>query len=111
MKKALLTGTCCAAALAILLGGYFCYAPLWQPEYAPVSPAPFSEEEALRVDLNRATAAELQSIPGIGEGMAQAILEYREDFGGFIIVDQILLVEGVSTEDVEAWREYLYIGE
>lgn len=111
MKKALLTAACCAAALAILLGGYFCYAPFWQPEYAPVSPEPISAEDVLRVNLNTATAAELQSIPGIGEGMAQAILDYREEFGGFIIVDQVLLVEGVSTDDVKAWREYLYIEE
>lgn len=45
------------------------------------------------------------------EEMARAILEYREDFGGFIIVDQLLLVDGVSTSDVDAWRDYFYIGE
>lgn len=111
MKKALLTAACCAAALAILLGGYFCYAPFWQPAYAPVSPEPFSAEEVLRVDLNAATEAELQSVPGIGEGTARAILEYREEFGGFIIVDQLLLVDGVSTSDMAAWRDYFYIGE
>ena len=32
-------------------------------------------------------------------------------FGGFIIVDQLLLVDGVSTSDVDAWRDYFYIGE
>ena len=103
MKKALLTAACCAAALTILLGGYFCY--------APVSPEPFSVEQVLRMDLNTATEEELQSVPGIGEEMARAILEYREDFGGFIIVDQLLLVDGVSTSDVDAWRDYFYIGE
>ena len=111
VKKLLLTAACCAAALAILLGGYFCYAPFWQPDYAPVSPGPFSAEEVLKVDLNTATEAELQSVPGIGEGTARAILEYREDFGGFIIVDQLLLVDGVSMSDVAAWRDYFYIGE
>lgn len=111
MKKVLLTAACCAAALTILVGGYFCYAPFWQPDYAPVSPESFSAEEVLRVDLNAATEAELQSVPGIGEGMARAILEYREDFGGFIIVDQLLLVDGVSMGDVAAWRDYFYIGE
>ncbi|HJB20646.1 MAG TPA: helix-hairpin-helix domain-containing protein [Candidatus Fournierella merdavium] len=111
MKKALMAAVCCAAALAILVGGYLCYAPYWQPGYAPVSPEPLSTEEVFRVDLNRATAAELQSIPGIGEGTARAILDYRDDFGGFIIVDQLILVEGISMDDVNAWREYLYIGE
>ena len=106
-----MAAVCCAAALAILVGGYLCYAPYWQPGYAPVSPEPLSTEEVFRVDLNRATAAELQSIPGIGEGIARAILDYRDDFGGFIIVDQLILVEGISMDDVNAWREYLYIGE
>ena len=82
-----------------------------QPDYAPVSPEPFSVEQVLRMDLNTATEEELQSVPGIGEEMARAILEYREDFGGFIIVDQLLLVDGVSTSDVDAWRDYFYIGE
>ncbi|HJD16884.1 MAG TPA: helix-hairpin-helix domain-containing protein [Candidatus Fournierella excrementavium] len=68
-------------------------------------------EQVLRMDLNTATEEELQSVPGIGEEMARAILEYREDFGGFIIVDQLLLVDGVSTSDVDAWRDYFYIGE
>ena len=58
-----------------------------------------------------ATEAELLSVPGIGEGMARAILDYREDFGGFIIVDQLLLVDGVSAADVAVWRDYFYIGE
>mgnify|MGYP005789432553 FL=1 len=106
-----MAAVCCAAALVILVGGYLCYAPYWQPGYAPVSPEPLSTEEVFRVDLNRATAAELQSIPGIGEGTARAILDYRDDFGGFIIVDQLILVEGISMDDVNAWREYLYIGE
>lgn len=106
-----MAAVCCAAALAILVGGYLCYAPYWQPGYALVSPEPLSTEEVFRVDLNRATAAELQSIPGIGEGTARAILDYRDDFGGFIIVDQLILVEGISMDDVNAWREYLYIGE
>lgn len=111
MKKVLAAAVCCAGALAILVGGYFCYAPYWQPGYAPVSPEPLSVEELLRVDLNTATAEELQSIPGIGEGTARAILDYREEFGGFVIVDQLFLVEGISMRDVNAWREYLYIGD
>lgn len=111
MKKLLLAAVCCAAALAILLGGYLCYAPFWQPEYLPVSPQPFLAEEVLRVDLNTATEAELESVPGIGEGTARAILEYRERFGGFVIVDQLLLVDGVSASDVAVWRDYFTIGE
>ena len=106
-----MTLVCCAAALAILLGGYFCYAPLWQPGYAPVDPGSLSADELVQVDLNSATAEELQTIPGIGEGTAQAILEYRERYGCFFIVDQLILVDGISMSDVDAWREYLYIGE
>ena len=90
MKKALLTGACCAAALTILLGGYFAMRRSGS-RIMHRSRRSRSREEALRVDLNTATEAELQSVPGIGEEMARAILQYREDFGGFIIVDQLLL--------------------
>ena len=96
MKKALLTAACCAAALTILLGGYFCYAPFWQPDYAPVSPEPFSMEQVLRMDLNTATAEELMTLPGIGEKRAADIIAYREANGPFRIPEDLTRVSGIG---------------
>ncbi|GAA2352303.1 ComEA family DNA-binding protein [Dactylosporangium salmoneum] len=48
------------------------------------------------VNLNTATPAELQSLPGIGEVLAQRIVEYREAHGGFRAVSDLRQVEGIG---------------
>jgi competence protein ComEA len=48
------------------------------------------------VNLNSATAAELDSLPGVGPVLAQRILEYRQSKGGFRSVDQLREVSGIG---------------
>lgn len=48
------------------------------------------------VDLNTATAEELESLPGIGPATAQAIIEYRRQHGRFRSVDELLAVRGIG---------------
>lgn len=48
------------------------------------------------VNLNTATQAELESLPGVGPSLAQAILEQRESSGGFTSVDQLRSVHGIG---------------
>lgn len=57
----------------------------------PSSPAPTA-----LVDLNTATARELDALPGIGETKAEAILAYRVEHGSFVSVDELLQVPGIS---------------
>lgn len=49
-----------------------------------------------RLDLNTATAAELMTLPGIGEAKAESILQYREESGGFSCVEDIMQVAGIK---------------
>lgn len=49
-----------------------------------------------RLDLNTATAAELMTLPGIGETKAESILRYREESGGFSSVEDIMNVDGIK---------------
>jgi competence protein ComEA len=61
-----------------------------------------SQQETLKLnaglllDLNRATLAELDDLPGIGETRAKKILEYRETEGFFTSVDDLLKVPGIT---------------
>ncbi len=48
------------------------------------------------VDINRATAAELQAIPGIGPVIADRIVAYRGEHGPFRQVDELMQVAGVG---------------
>jgi competence protein ComEA len=49
-----------------------------------------------RLNINTATAAELQTLPGIGEAKANAILSYREANGNFSSIEDLLLVPGIK---------------
>jgi competence protein ComEA len=48
------------------------------------------------IDLNTATAAELESLPGIGPATARAIIEHRQRHGRFRSVDELLAVRGIG---------------
>jgi competence ComEA-like helix-hairpin-helix protein len=48
------------------------------------------------VDVNRATAAELERLPGIGPALAQRIVAYRDSAGGFATVEQLERVRGIG---------------
>ncbi len=57
------------------------------------------------IDLNTATATELERLPGIGPATASAIVEYRAASGPFSSVDQLLDVPGVGPAKLDAIRD------
>lgn len=61
------------------------------------------------VNLNTATAAELMTLPGIGETRAMAILAYREEKGGFSSIEEIMQVNGIKQGSFEKLREYITV--
>ncbi|OEV08674.1 DNA-binding protein [Streptomyces nanshensis] len=48
------------------------------------------------VSLNSASAEQLETLPGVGPVLAQHIVEYREEHGGFTSVDQLQEVDGIG---------------
>ena len=59
------------------------------------------------ISLNRATQAELETLPGIGEQKAQAILAYRDAHGRFRTYEELLEVEGIGEATLEGLLPYL----
>ena len=53
-------------------------------------------QENGKININRATAAELTRLPGIGETRARQIVEHRDKHGYFTAVTQIMEVSGIG---------------
>jgi competence protein ComEA len=62
-----------------------------------------------RINLNHATAPELELLPGIGPSLAQKIVDYREAHGDFESVDDLLAVPGIGPAKLEAVRDLVAI--
>lgn len=61
------------------------------------------------VNINTADAALLATLPGIGETIAQRIIAYREDFGDFESIEELLYVDGIGEAKLEELRSLIVI--
>ena len=48
------------------------------------------------LNLNTATVAQLEALPGIGKSTAERIVEYRQKSGGFKKVEELMNVKGIG---------------
>ena len=68
------------------------------------SPSPVPGDRTALVDLNRATAAELERLPGVGPALAGRILEARRTRGRFKAAEELLEVRGIGPATLERLR-------
>lgn len=72
------------------------------------------EEPVTRVqfplDINTATAEQLQFIPQVGDVMSRRIVQYREELGGYTDLEQLRNIKGVGDKTYEHLYAYLIIG-
>lgn len=69
---------------------------------------PAGAEVESRVDINTASAAELASLPGIGDSKAQAIIDHRTA-DPFKTVEDLKKVKGIGDKTFEALRPQLMV--
>jgi competence protein ComEA len=68
------------------------------------------EESRVRININTATAEELEALPGVGEVIAGRIVAYREENGPFRSADDLIHVEGIADRAIDDMRELVTTG-
>ncbi len=63
-----------------------------------------------KVNINTADVAALQTLNGIGESRAQAIISYRESFGAFQAIEDIMQVDGIKDGVFNKIRDAISVG-
>jgi len=62
------------------------------------------------ININAATSAELQQVPGIGPATAEKILQMRKSYGAFKSVDDLQAIRGIGPKRLAKMRKYLVAG-
>ena len=64
---------------------------------------------AAQINLNTASAAELETLNGVGAAKAEAIVAYRTEHGGFKSVDELANVKGIGDKTVSKNRDQMTV--
>jgi competence ComEA-like helix-hairpin-helix protein len=63
------------------------------------------------LDLNRASEAELNLLPGVGPKMVRSILDYRQSQGGFDSVEDLMEIPGIKEGRLRQLAPYVRVGQ
>lgn len=74
------------------------------PAYAQSTPP------KARININTATATELETLPRIGPVVAQRIVDYRTKNGNFKKVEEIMKVQGIGEKVYEQIKDLITVG-
>jgi competence protein ComEA len=69
-----------------------------------------SAKPAAIVNLNTATSAELETLPGVGPKMAARIIEYRQKKGPFKKIEELMNVQGIGEKNFLKLKPQLTVG-
>ncbi|MBQ7999985.1 MAG: helix-hairpin-helix domain-containing protein [Ruminococcus sp.] len=100
---------------SVLAGYYYQYIPqgtqvIYVSEADKAKLISDGKSESVIINLNTATIQELCQIDGIGEKTAQAIIDYRNENGGFNTVDELMNIKGIGEKTFKSISPYVCIG-
>jgi competence protein ComEA len=88
---------------------------------APALAAPAQEKPAASkaaaatpgapVNLNTASAAQLEALPGVGPAMAKRIVEYRQKNGSFKKIEELMNVKGIGEKSFLKLKPLITVGQ
>lgn len=109
----------CCICLAFT-GGFFIgrninHAPIQlstvpSPSADASTPSDPSATSSQKIDINTATAAQLQTLPGIGATLAQRIVDYRQENGPFSGIADLINVPGIGEGRLKTILDYICVG-
>lgn len=74
------------------------------------APSAAASETPQIIDINTATFEQLDSLPGIGQILAQRILDYRNENGPFSDLSELTLVDGIGIDRLNKILDYVTVG-
>ena len=116
--KILIALTCIFAAfiLGLFLGRNYNRQPIQiqqlpAPTKAVAAPVPSetAPTEPPIININTATVAQLQTLPGIGPIIAERIVAFRNENGAFETVGDLIGVEGIGEKKFQAIKEFITV--
>jgi len=84
-------------------------AAVQQPASDQQSIAVIASNQHARININTASATELEMLPGIGKALATRIIEHREKYGPFRRVEHLIIVRGISDRRFRALRDLIAV--
>lgn len=97
---------------AIVIGGIVAWC-----RYSPSQPVEISipqvgeEQERQKIDINRAEVRQLKTLPGIGDILAQRIVDYRQENGPFHDTSELTEVAGIGTGRYEQIKDLITVAD
>ena len=96
---------------AFVIMGIVASAPVLAQDKPAAKPAKAAAASpASPVNLNTATQAQLETLPGIGAAAAKRIIEYREKNGKFTKIEQLMNVKGIGEKSFLKLKPMITIG-
>lgn len=62
-----------------------------------------------KINLNQANINELNALPGIGNAKAKAIIDFRETYGDYQKIDELLYVPGIGDSLFQEIKDLIYV--
>jgi competence protein ComEA len=62
-----------------------------------------------KVNLNTATVEELSTLKGVGPSIAQRIIDYREKYGPFETIEDLMKVKGIGSKTFDANKDIITV--